>query len=66
VGAHSYAIAISDAYPGTTCGNHRADFSRHPGTSRGMISAGQAHEAGSVSWTFLWAVFASETKGQAS
>jgi hypothetical protein len=46
-------IVISGAAPGTTCGNHRADFPGHPGASQGMVSAGQAHEADSVSWALL-------------
>jgi hypothetical protein len=54
---------ILDVAPGTTCGNHRADFPRHPGASQGMVSAGQAHEADSLSWTFLWAVFALQARG---
>ena len=53
-GARSYAelSPISDAAPGTTCGNHRANSPRHPGASQSMVSAGQAHGIGSVSWTF--------------
>jgi hypothetical protein len=57
------AIAISGAASGTTCGNHRADFPRHPGASQCVVFAGRAHEAGSVSWTFLWAVFALQARG---
>ena len=30
--------------PGTTCGNHRANYPRHPGTSQGMVFAVQVHE----------------------
>jgi len=29
-----------------------------------MVSAGQAHEADSVSWTFLWAVFALQARSR--
>jgi hypothetical protein len=57
-------VVISDVAPGTTCGNQRADFPRHPGASQGMVSAGRAHEAGSVSWTFLWAVFALQARSR--
>jgi hypothetical protein len=35
---------ISDADPGTTCGNHRANFPRHPGASPGMVFAVQPYE----------------------
>ena len=64
-GARSYAelSPISYAAPGTTCGNHRANSLRHPGASQGMVSAGQAHGIGAVSWTFLWAVFALQARG---
>jgi hypothetical protein len=31
-------VVILDVAPGTTCGNHRADFPRHPGASQGMVS----------------------------
>jgi hypothetical protein len=46
-GARSYAGChpISAAAPGTTCGNHRANFSRHPRTSPGMVLAVQVHES---------------------
>jgi hypothetical protein len=30
--------------PGTTCGNHRAHFPRHPRASPGMVLAGHAHD----------------------
>jgi hypothetical protein len=36
--------AISDAAPGTTCGNHRANLPRHLGASPGMVFAVQMHE----------------------
>jgi hypothetical protein len=36
--------AISDAAPGTTCGNHRANLPRHPRASPGMVCAVQMHE----------------------
>jgi hypothetical protein len=61
--ARCRTVVMLDVAPGTTCGNHRADFPRHPGASRGMVSAGQAHEAGSVSWALLWAVFALQARG---
>ncbi len=32
---------IFDADPGTTFGNHRANFSRHPGASPGIVFAVQ-------------------------
>jgi len=35
------AIGISGTAPGTTCGNHRANYPRHPGTSRGIVFAVQ-------------------------
>ena len=38
------AIAISDPAPGTTCGNHRANFPRHLGTSPRMVFAVQLYE----------------------
>jgi hypothetical protein len=38
------AIAISDAAPGTTCGNHRAHFPRHLRTFPGIVFAVQLHE----------------------
>jgi hypothetical protein len=38
------AIAISGAAPGTTCGNHRADFPRHLRASPGTVFAVQLHE----------------------
>jgi hypothetical protein len=36
--------AISDAAPGTTCGNHHAHSPRHLRTSHGMVFAVKAHE----------------------
>ncbi len=38
------AIVISGAAPGTTCGNHRANYPRHLRASSGMIFAVQMHE----------------------
>ena len=35
---------ISDAAPGATFGNHRANFPRHVRTSPGMVFAAQLHE----------------------
>jgi len=35
---------ISDAAPGTTCGNHRANFPRHLRASPGIVFAVQLHE----------------------
>jgi hypothetical protein len=45
-GAPSYAeaIAICDAAPGTTCGNHRANNLRHLRASPGMVFSVQMHE----------------------
>ena len=45
-GACSYAgaIVISGAAPGTTCGNHRADYPRHLRAPSGMVFAVQMHE----------------------
>ena len=40
------------AAPGTTSGNHRAYFPRHPRASPGMVSAGQAGELTSWSWAY--------------
>jgi hypothetical protein len=42
---------ISDAAPGTTCGNHRAHFPRHLRTSPGMVFAVQLHELTPEGWT---------------
>jgi hypothetical protein len=38
------AIVISGAAPGTTCGNHRANYPRHLRASSGMVFAVQMHE----------------------
>jgi len=38
------AIAISSAAPGTTCGNHRANYPRHLRAPSGMVFAVQMHE----------------------
>ena len=38
------AIVISGAAPGTTCGNHRANYPRHLGTLPAIVFAGQLHE----------------------
>ena len=47
---------ISDAAPGTTCGNHRAHFPRHLRTFPGIVFAVQLHEliamAGARSFPF--------------
>ena len=47
---------VSDAAPGTACGNHRANFPRHVGTFPGMVFAVQLHEllaiAGARSFPF--------------
>jgi len=44
------AIVISDATPGTTCGNHRANLPRHSRTFPAMVSAGQVDELTSWAW----------------
>jgi hypothetical protein len=63
-GARSYAelSPISDAAPGTTCGNHRADFPRAK-TSPGMVSAVQVHEPTSVAWARSLVHFALQARG---
>ena len=38
------AVVISGAAPGTTCGNHRANYPRHHRTPSGMVFAVQMHE----------------------
>ena len=38
------AVVISGAAPGTTCGNHRANYPRHLRASSGMVFAVQMHE----------------------
>ena len=38
------AVVVSGAAPGTTCGNHRANYPRHLGASSGTVSAAQMHE----------------------
>ena len=38
------AIVIFGAAPGTTCGNHRANYPRHHRTPSGMVFAVQMHE----------------------
>jgi hypothetical protein len=53
---------ISDAAPGTTCGNHRAHFPRAK-TSPGMVSAVQVHEPTSVAWARSLVHFALQARG---
>jgi len=38
------AVVISGVAPGTTCGNHRANYPRHHRTPSGMVFAVQMHE----------------------
>ncbi len=38
------AVVVSGAAPGTTYGNHRANYPRHLGASSGTVSAAQMHE----------------------
>jgi len=55
--------AISDATPGTTCGNHRANFPRHLRTSPGMVFAVQLYELTPRAGTRSLPLFALQARG---
>jgi len=48
--AELFTWATCDPSPGTTSGNHRAYFPRHPRTSPAMVSAGRVDELTSLAW----------------
>ncbi len=54
---------ISDADPGTTFGNHRANFPRHPGASPGMVFAVQLLELTPRAATRSLSLFALQARG---
>ena len=54
---------ISDADPGTTFGNHRANFPRHPGASPGMVFAVQLLELTPRAATRSLSQFALQARG---
>jgi hypothetical protein len=54
---------ISDADPGTTFGNHRASFPRHPGASPGMVFAVPLLELTPGTATRSLSLFALQARG---
>src|SRR5580658_9038319 len=62
---HSGAVSASPVPggQGTTCGNHRAHFPRHPRTSPAMVSAGRVDELTSLAWADPRPCFALQARG---
>jgi hypothetical protein len=58
------AIAISDAAPGTTCGNHHANSPGHLRASPGMVFAVQLYELTPRAGTRSLPIFALQARGR--